>query len=145
MSQQRIHDEMLERLGDALVEDILETSDEDILKEAATDYGDINREAERLRAVYVKSRATAAKKRLQSAQEAIKQQKERRGNVLYMDPKNARRKLDTLLRDHPDAASGLTLAARKGQDLSDEDVLGMLEDLEELGIGCTEVAPEPNR
>jgi hypothetical protein len=145
MSQQRIHDEMLERLSDALVEDILEATDEDILKEAKEDYGDVNREAERLRSLYQKTQAIAARKRFLSAQEAITQQKNRDGNVLYINPSNARHKLDTLLRDHPDAAREFTLAARKGQDLSDKDVLGMLEDLQELGICCPEDDPEPGR
>mgnify|MGYP007054664362 CR=1 FL=1 len=45
-----------------------------------------------------------------------------------------RARLQRALEQTPETAKRLTLAARKGEDLSDEDVLGMLEDLEELGI-----------
>jgi hypothetical protein len=38
------------------------------------------------------------------------------------------------LRDAPETSTKLTLAARKGQDLSDADVFGMLEDLADLGL-----------
>jgi hypothetical protein len=40
MRRQRKKYQMLEYLADALVEEVLNTSDEDILKEAQEDYGD---------------------------------------------------------------------------------------------------------
>jgi len=40
MRRQRKKHQMLEYLADALVEEILNTSDEDIIKEAEEDYGD---------------------------------------------------------------------------------------------------------
>ena len=46
----------------------------------------------------------------------------------------ARRRLERLLAQDPETAQKLTLAARKGQSLSDDDVLGMLADLKELGF-----------
>lgn len=136
------HQELLERLTDALVEDILSASDEEILSEATEDYGDPKVEADKVRMLFEKTRAMTAKKRLVAAREAIEQEKPEREKVIHLPPLQARRKLETLLHEHPEATSEFTLAARKGKDLSDEDVLGMLEDLQELGLYNPEDEPE---
>jgi hypothetical protein len=55
--------------------------------------------------------------------------------VTPFDPAKARLRLARIVaNDDPETARKLTLAARKGEGLSDEDVRGMLEDMEELGI-----------
>ena len=69
----------------------------------------------------------AARRELEAIQGAVPA-------VLRLDPAAARARLQKALLQSPEAAQRLTLAARKGDDLSDADVLGMLEDLEELGI-----------
>jgi len=134
MSKQKNHVEMLTRLTDALVEDILNASDEDILKEAVEDYGDPNGEAAKVRALYEKTQVMMSKKRLLMAKSAVDQEKCLRRNIPHINPNEARGKLEAILRENPEASREFTLAARKGQELSDSDVVGMLEDLQELGL-----------
>jgi len=142
MSQNRINNDKLERLINVLIADILDATDDDILNESKEDCPDIVKEIEKVRALYENARIKAAKKRLFSAREAVTNQKERQGKVIQFNPAEARRKLDKLLHDNPDAAYEFTLAARKGSELSDTDVLGMLEDLQELGVYRPEDDPE---
>lgn len=125
---------MLEHLADALVEEILNTSDEEILKEAEEDYGNPKQEADKARALYENVLAMMGKKRLLSAREALLKQKAHGRVIPNIGPGEARRKLETILKQHPEATGEFSLAARKGKDLSDEDILGMLEDLQDLGL-----------
>lgn len=126
--------EMLQRLADALTEDVLSATDENILKDAAEDFADPALEVRNVKAIFEKARTTAGKERLKAAQDAVRREKQTGGKVLSLNGAAARRKLDSILRDHPEASAKFTLAARKGQELSDTDVIGMLEDLRELGV-----------
>lgn len=126
--------EMLLRLADALVEDVLSATDEEILRDAAETYGDPSGEIGKAKAIFEKARMAAGKRRLKAAQDALRSEKKAGAKVLPLDGAAARRKLNNILRNHPEAGAEFTLAARKGQELSDEDVMGMLEDLRELGV-----------
>lgn len=126
--------EMLSRLAYALVEDILSATDEEVLKEAAEIYDDPTEEVKKATAIFQKARTAAGKKRLVAAQAAVRSENQSGAKILHMDGPTARRKLNTILRDHPEAGAEFTLAARKEQELSDDDVKGMLDDLRELGI-----------
>ena len=125
---------MLEKLSEALVEDILSASDEEILSEAKEEYRNPQEEADAVLLLFEKARTMSAKKRLLAAREAIEQEKPLRAKVIPLNALQARRKLESILHEHPEATSEFTLAARKGTDLSDADVLGMLEDLQDLGL-----------
>jgi hypothetical protein len=126
--------DMLLRLADAIMEDVLISTDDEILKDAAEDYADPALEVSHAKAIFERARSAAGKKRLKAAQEAVQKEKQSGRKVLFMDGAAARRKLDSILRDHPEAGAEFTLAARKGQELSDSDVIGILEDLRELGV-----------
>lgn len=134
MSNQRKDNEMLERLRDALVQEILEATDAEILKEVEEDHRSIVGEADKVRALFEQAQKLVAKKRLTAAKEAIAQEKELGRKIIDISPAVARRKLAAILNGHPEVTKEFTLAARKGKDLSDSDVLGMLEDLQELGL-----------
>jgi hypothetical protein len=125
--------EALDRLADALVDDILNASDEDILTEFQESYGDPGRNAEEMQAIFEKSILTANKRRLAAAKvgAAASRIKGSTGAAL-IDITEARRRLRAVL-DNPEASKKLTMAARKESELSDADVLGMFEDLDELG------------
>lgn len=127
------HEKLL-RLADALVEDVLSATDEEILQDATEDYAEPAQEVRHAKTIFERARIAAGKKRLKTAQESVHQEKQLRRKVVSMDGAAARRKLESILREHPEAGSEFTLAARKGQELSDSDVLGMLEDLRELGV-----------
>lgn len=127
----------LQRLNEALVEDILGASDEALLAEVRQDGQDPERIAAAARTLFEKAVLRASKLRLLRAQAAVAADRRAHSQAAVPDdPAAARRRLERLLARHPDAARKLTLAARKGQsgELSDEEVCGWLEDFEELGI-----------
>lgn len=125
----------LDRLADALVEDILDASDQDILAETNEDNGDPAAVAAGVRALFETAVTTTAKARLAAAKSAVAADRNRPTLVTPFDPSAARLRLEQIVaNDDPETARKLTLAARKGEGLSDDDVRGMLEDLEELGV-----------
>ena len=115
----------LERLADALVEDILETGDADLLAEAETDGA---AGAAKARAAF--RRAAALSSRLAAHAGAL-----RRGaaDVRALAPDAARRRLEEFIAGGPEAVDELAAAARKVGGLSDEDVYGVLEQLQKRG------------
>ena len=127
----------LQRLDEALIEDILGASDEALLVEVRQDGQDPERIAAAARALFEKAVLRTSRLRLVSAQAAVAADRQARSHAaIPADPAAARHRLERLLARHPDAARKLTLAARKDQsgELSDDEVRGWLEDFEELGI-----------
>lgn len=119
----------LARLTVALVEDILATPDADLLAEAA---------AERDPGAALAQRAFERASRMVAVQRIARSKKPGHGlaptNIRALDPKTARGWLDEHLASHPETAGQLSRAARRGNKLSDEDVYGMLEALQQRGI-----------
>ena len=128
MTVKRDNRAALDQLANALVENILNATDEEVLAEAHEDYENPAQAATNARALFENAVAVVAKGRLTAAKAAVAADLGLPRTVIRLDPSQARRRLERML------ASKLTLAARKGQGLSDEDVQGMLEDLEVLGI-----------
>lgn len=124
----------LDRLADALIEDILNASDEEIISEAKDDFENVAHVISETRAVYEKAIGSIAKKKLIDAKRAVREDQARERKVIQLNPEKARRCLERILKKDPETQKKLTMAARKGEDLSDEDVLNILQDLEELGI-----------
>lgn len=126
--------EALDRLVDFLVEDALSASDEDILAEAREEGIDPESDAARLRALFERTVLDANKRRLLAAKAAVQADKSasgRRGTV--SDIQEARRRLHLLL-EQRSTELPITMAARKESELSDADVMSMIQDLEELGL-----------
>lgn len=124
----------LDRLADALVEDILSASDEDILAELREVEGDPERHAADMRARFEKSLIAANKKKLVAARAGVAASRRLAGTPApAIDITAARARLRAAL-DVPGVAQKLTLAARKESELSDTDILSMLDDLRELGV-----------
>jgi hypothetical protein len=130
----------LERLKRALVEDILAAPDPEILAEVQEDGSEPEAVAAAVRALFEKTVAAGKKARLAAAQAAVAADRRRHLAAVPSDPAEARRRLTLLLARHPETAGKLTLAARKGQsgDLSDDEVRGLLEDLQDLGLSAGE-------
>ena len=124
------------RLADALVEEILSTPDREILAEFSDLNGDPRKNSDAMRALFEKSvlkvrkHACTPPKREWPQIESLPTRK-------ITSIEDARGRLRRVLASCPPHVR-LTLAARNEDELSDADVLGMLLDLEELGI----VAPE---
>jgi hypothetical protein len=123
----------LSRLVEALVEDILAASDEEILAEEAEAGTDPAKTAAAMQALFEKSVLLSNKDKMRRAKAGA----EAARHVLVVPTAtvvaNPREHLRRVLASRP-AGVPITLAARNESELSDEDVLGMLQDLEELGI-----------
>jgi hypothetical protein len=125
----------LDRLADFLVDDILSMSDEDVLAEFREMHGDPDHNAAEMRVLFEKSVLISNKNRLAAAKAGVV--KDRRPSILStarpIDMQAARARLRTVI-DTPGLPQKITLAARKESELSDADIIGILEDLRELGI-----------
>lgn len=108
----------LERLADALIDDILRTPDVELLAAAETDNDDGDARARSAFHKAIKASGTARKRR-----------QPRQANVRSLAPQAARRRLREIIAHDPKTANKLTQAA-EDESLSDEDVYGLLEILQ---------------
>jgi len=126
--------EALRRLADALAEDTLNAPDEEVLQDAAEIYGDTDKLAADMLRLFEQTASEQGKARLAAARAAIAASRRHPSGQARLDPSEMRRRLQQAVAADPETARKLTVAARKGEGLSDEDVYGMLEDFEELGV-----------
>lgn len=113
---------------DIMVDDILEATDEEIINEAIEDGIDIDKEVFKTKRIFNKCRYDLAKK-------VVEDTKRREGRAsTTVSIQDARRKINTFIKNNPDILESLTKAARSGEDISDEDIIGYYEDLSELGF-----------
>ena len=125
----------LERLDEAFVEDILETSDREILAEFQKHHGNPAHYAGTMRARFENTVLRANKSRLTAARAALNATASSPGQAVakVIDIAEARRKLRGILSSGT-AAGKLTMAARNENELSDADILTMIANLRELGL-----------
>lgn len=123
----------LDRLADALVEDIINTSDEDILAETAETYGDPDEIAAQLRAMFEKTLHEEGKAKLAAARKAASAAQMGRPAVIPIENAEARRRYERIVSGDSALSAKLTMAARKGEGESERDIDGAIEDLAELG------------
>jgi hypothetical protein len=121
----------LDRLTDALVDDILATSDAELLNEAQAE--DDNGAAVARRAFETASRS-AALRQLAASKRQVRGRRLAGANIRALDPKTARGWLDEFIASDPETANKLNDAPAAGDQLSDEDVYGMLEVLQKRGV-----------
>lgn len=120
----------LDRLTDALVDDILNASAEEILADFQEEDGGVERHVSETRAIIEKGVAGANKRRLAAAKAgAASSRTPSKKATTPIDANEARRLLSTLTPEQK-----LTRAARKESEQSDEDLLSMIEDLRDLGV-----------
>ncbi len=135
----------LRRLADAFAEDVLSAPDSEILEEAAEIYGDPEKLAADMVKLFEQTASEQGKERLAAAREAVAADRRRPAAVVRLPPAEARRRLQKLIDADPETARKLTAAARKGDRLSDDDVLSMLEDFEELGVTLPNDTEDPEK
>ena len=125
----------IDRLADEFVEDILNLSDDEVLAEFREDGGDPERHAAKMRSMFENRLLAAKKERMNAAKAGVasSRQAEKGLSVPVVDIADARARLRAVIA-RADSIPGLTLAARKEDELSDSDVVGMLEELAELGL-----------
>jgi len=125
---------MLMRLADFAASDVLDMSDEEIQAEAIT-FGDSPEKAsEEVKAVIELAIAAQARQQLAVAREEIAADpKSRIQTAFNLTVTEARSLLKEIIANHQKEVK-LTVAAREGKDLTDEDVFSILEDFAELGL-----------
>ena len=132
METKRTNQEKLWRLADALIEDVLSTSDEDILREL-----DEVSDAEALKAEIAAdieaAKARLGKAKLAAARRAVSAERRTTRPRHRFSRHQARTRLSTAMAGSA-AASRLTLAARHGEAVPDEDLDGLIEDASDLGL-----------
>ncbi len=125
----------LDRLADALVDDIMNASDEDILAETAEDGEDPKAVAAHMRGVIDRAMLDAGKAKMAAARRAVREATGRRAPSVVPLPLERKRALVfDALSENPQLRDKLTQAARKGSELSESDLDGMIEALRELGV-----------
>lgn len=127
MSQDREAREKLARLADAVMQDILETPDVDILAE-------VNRkDIERARTILFEVKMSAAKKLLTEAKVQHEAWSAARAQTVFsLDRSAARGQFERIRRGDPELHKKMTMAARNGKAPSEADIEGIDEDLADL-------------
>lgn len=124
----------LDRLADALVDDVRGTPDQEILAEFREINGDPDKLAGDMRALFERSVLTSNKSKLAAAKAGAERAKSTAPQAsAAIDIASARKRLRGILQT-ASTSEKLTMAARKESELSDADVIGLLEDLLALGI-----------
>ena len=123
----------LSRLADALVDDVLKSSDEEVLAEAEEDGIDASGLADHLRGVFERTVTEAGKAKLAAASRAAADAERSSASVVRLDRADTRRRYDAMIAQDSKLTEKLTLAARKGEGQSDRDIESAIEDMAELG------------
>lgn len=122
----------MEALREALIENILSMTDEEILAEAKEDNVDVDAELLRFRSLFEETKRIAAKGKLKAARAAVAN--DVFSKVVPIERGERFAKYEAALKAGKLGMSELTLAARNGGDLSEEDRRKLIEDMIELGI-----------
>jgi len=125
----------LNRLADLIVEDIMSATDEEVLSEFRNTQGDPLQHAVDMRNVFEKTIIAMNKQRLVAARIGVDVYRRKcivqPSKVIDMD--SARKMLGNVLESSTQEHQ-ITLAARKETEMSDADVISMIEDIKELGV-----------
>lgn len=124
----------LERLADAHVNEIINAPDKQILAEAEEEYGDVSKAAQHVNDLINRARAAVGKKKLAAARASLEQDRFARQCKAVNYPLERKQKIiQEFAAASSEQRTALTLAARKGGDLSESDLDVVLEALFELG------------
>jgi len=130
-SRKILPSEELERIEDALVNSILEASGQDIRSEQEASGEDPNALIAVVADAIDSAKAETGRRRLESARVELAAWRAE-GEVVSLNMEATRRKLENLRSVDSDLDKRMTIAARKGEGLSDRDLKGLLEDLARL-------------
>jgi hypothetical protein len=127
MSQSETARKKLARLADAIMRDLLETPDADIVAEV--DGADI----ERARAIIVEVKMNVSRQSLGNAKAQHEAWKTSRAKtVVPLDRATARDRFEKIRRGDPEFNQKITLAARNGKAPTDADIEGIADDWADL-------------
>lgn len=144
MTAKLTHDEKLLRLADALFEDLLATPDAELLAELEQ-FGLSPSDVEAQAAADLdQALARIGREKLVAAQTAVATEPRRKRRQRAGTIANARRRLAQAFSPKDTTKGRMTLAARLGQDMPDEDIDGLIEDAGDLGIDIGETEDSPD-
>jgi len=115
-----------------LADDILNLSDEELLKEAQDEFDDVASEISSVRNTIKSAILKSNKSRLSAAKEQLKQKRKatNQNNILTLAINDKR----ALIHQAKESVHSLTLAARNEEEMSESDINGVLQDLIDLGV-----------
>ena len=125
------YEQQLSGLADAIVTDILSASDEGILAEAMEATGDADRAAKHVDDLISAVKTRIGKSRLAAARAAMERESSQRLRTFALSLEQKKRVLQEFASS--DENLRLTLAARKGTEMSENDLDAILQALYELG------------
>ena len=137
MSSPKNHMEKLRALLDAVEEDILRASDEEIIEDTKTAREDPEASAQHVQSLIQSGIKRQRQKKLRAAREGYNRsaaRQQRSTSPLPDDSAERRALLDGILASHGNVPREITMAFREGKHMSDDDVASILDDLVELGI-----------
>jgi len=125
--------EELERIEDALAQSILEASPLALREDLLEDNDDPEKRVAEIDALIARAKAEAAKKRLEHAKLELAEWRSKSARKQEAVPYEvARKRFDRARAGDAEFAAKLTMAARKGEGLSERDFEGLVEDFSDL-------------
>lgn len=124
--------EELRRIGEAFDDNILAASPEELREELATQGLDVVKVVAEMDAIHASAKLAGAKMRLERARDAVKTAKTQPTVVSSAERESVRAKLHDMRAGKGGNASGLMMAARKGDGLSESDEEGAVDDMAQL-------------
>lgn len=112
----------LDHIDDMLIDDILETSDEEIRQEVQEETGDADAEAARLRALVGDAVHSHKKAKFEAAKKARLERKQFSQREMKVIPFDRKRQILSSLSSNDDVNGKITMAARNETELSENDV-----------------------
>ncbi|CCK80769.1 hypothetical protein [Desulfobacula toluolica] len=122
------HNKKPNDMFEIILEDIREATDEEILNEAIEDGIDVKSEVQKMKSFFEKCRYNIAKKMV-NEKDSPENKPSRPVSI-----EDARKKIETAVKNNPEKLGEFTLAARSGKDIPDEDILGLYDDLCDLDV-----------
>lgn len=127
--------EQLERALDRMVEDVYAASDEEILTEAGEVYGSADAAVARVQGALAAALKRSGRRKLEQARAEVRAAREARAtaSVVELPVAEKRKILERFAGNDNPIREKLTMAARNGVPIGENEIDGMLEDLVELG------------
>jgi hypothetical protein len=126
--------EELRRIGEAFDDSILATSQGELREELAAQGLDVEKVVAEMDAINASAKLAGAEMRLERARDAVKAAKSQPTVVSSAERESVRAKLHDMRAGKGGNASGLMMAARKGDGLSENDEEGAVDDMAQLAV-----------
>jgi hypothetical protein len=134
--------EQLQRIADALDEEILNASPAQLREELASEGLDEAKVIAEMDSILAEAKSSVGKSRLEQAKAAVSARSSQSSKAPSKDRERVRGKLSAMRSGAGENVEGMMLAARKGKKLSERDEDGALDDLAQLEALEREGDPE---